>query len=123
MPDPTGDYDSTTVAPPPWVPFVVHRTVRATDLDASATYLQQFAPEGVPEIVNGTTALGISRKSFRELKSTGKIPLTIYQAINPAFGVKEDGTPVVQGMDSRLPGELARVDPNPAPVSLMLKAA
>ncbi len=120
MPDPKGDYDSTTVAPPPWVPFVVHRTVRTADLDASATYLQQFAPEGVPETVNGTTALGISRKSLRELKNSGKIPLTIYQAINPAFGVKEDGTPVVSLVDSRLPGELIRVDPNPVPVSLMV---
>jgi hypothetical protein len=108
------------VAPPPWVPFVVYRTVRTADLDASATYLQQFAPEGVPETVNGTTALGISRKSFRDLKSTGKIPLTIYQAIPPGFGVKEDGTPVVSAMDSRLPGELTRVDPNPVHVPLMV---
>jgi outer membrane protein OmpA-like peptidoglycan-associated protein len=120
MPDPKGDYDSTTVAPPPWVPFVVYRTVRRGDLEASSTYMQQFAPTGVPETINGTTALGISRKSFRELKDKGKTPLTIFQAINPAIGVKEDGSSTMAGMEYRMAGELSRVDPTPVPVSVLV---
>jgi outer membrane protein OmpA-like peptidoglycan-associated protein len=119
MPDPQFEY---TGGPndPPWLPFVVHRVVRTADLTASASYLQQFAPKGIPETVRGTTALGISTQSFRELRDKGRTPLTIYQAIAPNFGLKDDGTPVFFGMDSRMAGELARVDPTPVTVSVLV---
>jgi outer membrane protein OmpA-like peptidoglycan-associated protein len=120
MPDPASDNDSTTVAPAPWVPFVVHRSVRRGDLEAAASYMQQFAPQGVPETVKGTTALGISSNSFRELRNKGTTALTIYQAILPAAGVKDDGGPVISGMDYRMAGELARIDPAPVPVSVLV---
>jgi outer membrane protein OmpA-like peptidoglycan-associated protein len=120
MPDPEGDYDSTTVPPPPWVPFVVYRTVRKIDLESASSYMQQFAPQGVPETVKGTTAVGISTKTFRDLRDKGKTPLTIYQAILPGVGVKDDGSPTLSGAEYRLPGELARVDPTPVTVAVLV---
>jgi outer membrane protein OmpA-like peptidoglycan-associated protein len=120
MPDPCCEYSGDPKLDPPWVPFVVYRTVRRVDLDSSSVYLQQFTSKGVPETVKGTTALGISTKVFRDLRDKGKTPLTIYQAIHPAAGLKDDGSPLMFGMDSRLPGELARVDPTPVPISVLV---
>lgn len=105
---------------PPWVPFVVHRTVRRIDLEASASYLQVFTPGDVPETVRGTTALGISRNSFRELRDKGKTPLTLYQPFHPKFGIKDDGSPLFFGVDPRMPGTLTRVDPTPVTVSVLV---
>jgi outer membrane protein OmpA-like peptidoglycan-associated protein len=119
MPDPNG-HDNSTMAPSPWVPFLVYRTVRRADLDASTTYLQQFASQGIPETVRGTTALGISRKSFRELRDKGKTALSIYQAINPYAGLKDDGSPVLPGIEYRLAGELTRVQPAPVTVAVLV---
>jgi outer membrane protein OmpA-like peptidoglycan-associated protein len=133
MPDPNSDYEPANhdatgrhlgtgqiVAPPPWVPFTVLRTVRTADLASSASYLQQFAPKGVPETVNGTTALGISTASFRELRDKGRTSLTIYQTVNPAIGLKDDGSSTMFGVDYRLPGELVRVDRKPVMVSVLV---
>ena len=121
MPDPCCEYHGGgNPLDPPWVHFVVHRTVRKADLESSTTYLQQFVSKGVPETVKGTTALGISTKSFRDLRDKGKAPLSIYQTINPAVGLKEDGTPAFPGIELRMPGELARVDPTPVTLSVLV---
>ena len=122
MPDPTGDYDSTTVAPPPWLPFTVHRTVRRVDHDASASYMQIFDPNGkIPETVKGTTALGISRQSFRELRDKGKTTLSIFQAAGPSgINIDETGRPLSGVGEYRLPGELARVDPTPVMLPVLV---
>jgi outer membrane protein OmpA-like peptidoglycan-associated protein len=115
MPDPCCEYSGHRLDPP-WVPFVVYRIVRHVDLQSSTAYLQQFASKGVPETVKGTTALGISTRSFRDLRDKGSTPLTIYMPFHPKFGIKDDGTPLFFGVDPRMAGELARVDP--APVTL-----
>jgi outer membrane protein OmpA-like peptidoglycan-associated protein len=112
MPDPCCEYSGHPLDPP-WVPFVVYRTVRSADLESSTTYLQQFVSKGVPETVKTTTALGISTKSFRDLRDKGRTPLTIYMPFHPKFGIKDDGTPLFFGVDPRMAGELARVDPTP----------
>jgi outer membrane protein OmpA-like peptidoglycan-associated protein len=119
MPDPCCEYSGHPLDPP-WVSFVVHRTVRSVDLASSSVYLQQFTSKGVPETVKGTTALGISTKAFRDLKDKGRTPLTIYQAISPMAGVKDDGSPVMFGMEYRKTGELTRVDPTPATLSVLV---
>jgi outer membrane protein OmpA-like peptidoglycan-associated protein len=120
-PDPKADLETEErAATMPWVPFTVHRTVRTADLAASATYLQQFSPKGVPETVNGTTALGISTASFRELRDKGRTSLSIYQIINPEIGLKEDGSATMFGVDYRLPGELVRVDRKPVMVAVLV---
>jgi outer membrane lipoprotein-sorting protein len=118
-PDPCCEYGGDD-RDPPWLPFVVHRTVRRVDLDASGSYLQVFAPEGIPETVRGTTALGISRSSFRELRDKGKTALTVYQMIHPKFGINDDGSPAFFAVDPRMAGELERVDPTPVPVSVLV---
>ena len=112
MPDPCCEYSGHPLDPP-WVPFMVYRTVRRVDLESSTAYLQQFVSKGVPETVKTTTALGISTKSFRDLRDKGRTPLTIYMPFHPKFGIKDDGTPLFFGVDPRMPGELARVDPAP----------
>jgi outer membrane protein OmpA-like peptidoglycan-associated protein len=119
MPDPCCEYSGHPLDPP-WVPFVVHRTVRKADLESSTRYLQQFVSKGVPETVKGTTALGISTKSFRDLRDTGRTPLTIYMPFHPKFGIKDDGTPLFFGVDPRMAGELARVDPTPVAISVLV---
>jgi hypothetical protein len=119
MPDPCCE-SSGGPLDPPWVPFVVHRTVRKADLESSTTYLQQFVSKGVPETVKGTTARGISSKAFRGLRDTGKTPLTVYMAIPPGIGLKEDGSAAWFGVDYRMPGELAHVDPTPVMLSILV---
>lgn len=105
---------------PPWIPFVVHRTIRHEDLAASASYMQIFDPEGVPEIVKGTTALGISGQSLRDLRQKGKTSLSIFQG-GGQLGVQIDDTGRSKGMgEYRLPGELTRVDPVPQMVKVMV---
>lgn len=105
---------------PPWIPFVVYRTIRHEDLAASASYMQIFDPEGVPEIVKGTTALGISGQSLRDLRQKGKTSLSIFQG-GGQMGVQIDDTGRSKGMgEYRLPGELTRVDPVPQMVKVMV---
>jgi hypothetical protein len=119
MPDPCCEYAGHPLDPP-WVPFVVYRTVRSADLESSTAYLQQFVSKGVPETVKTTTALGISTKSFRDLRDKGRTPLTIYMPFHPKFGIKDDGTPLFFGVDPRMVGELARVDPTPVMLSVLV---
>jgi len=115
-PDPKGDYDSTTVAPPPWIPFTVYRTVNRADLEHAEEYMQQFAPEGVPEVVPGTTALGISKGLYRRLKAEGRIALTVYQPILTPLPVpRQPGD-----LDYRFPGEISRVEPRPVSVPVLV---
>ena len=119
MPDPCCEYSGNHLDPP-WVPFAVHRTVRRGDLETAASYMQQFAPKGVPETVRGTTALGISARAFRELRDKGRTPLTIFQAIIGVAGLKDDGSSTMVGMDYRMAGELARIDPTPVPLKALV---
>ena len=119
MPDPCCEYSGHPLDPP-WVPFVVYRAVRSADLESSTAYLQQFVSKGVPETVKTTTALGISTKTFRDLRDKGKAPLTIYQPFHPKFGIKDDGTPLFFGVDPRMAGELARVDPTPVMLPILV---
>jgi len=121
MPDPCCDYyGGGHPLDPPWVHFVVYRTARKVDLESSTTYLQQFVYKGVPETVKGTTALGVSTRAFRDLRDKGRTPLTIYMAIAPGIGLKDDGSAAWVGVDFRMTGELARVDPTPVTLSVLL---
>lgn len=120
MPDPKGDYDSTSTPAPPWVPFTVYRNILTADLDGATSYMQQFSPAGVPETVTGTTALGISRQVFRLLKSGRPARLTMYQPVMAAMPIKEDGTPAVFGFDYRLPGEIVPSEPPSATITVLV---
>jgi outer membrane protein OmpA-like peptidoglycan-associated protein len=121
MRDPCCEYAG-NAEDPPWVPFVVYRTIRKVDLESATTYLQQFVSKGVPEIVKGTTALGISTKAFRDLRDKGKTPLTIYMPIPPGIGLQDDGSAGWFGVDFRMAGELARVDPGPVSLSVLVNS-
>jgi outer membrane protein OmpA-like peptidoglycan-associated protein len=118
MPDPKHDYDSTTVAPAPWVPYNVFRNLRITDLDNAAAYMQQFV-SGIPETIKNTTALGISTKVYRALKEKGTTPMTIYLPPNPG-SISDDGEPTFSLMDPRLFGEISRADIKPSTLTVLV---
>lgn len=52
------------------------RTVRRADLDKATEYMQVFA-ENLPDVIPGTTALGVSTAVLRDLKTKGRSPLTM----------------------------------------------
>ena len=121
MPDPKGDYESTTVAHPPWVPFTLYRTMLVDHLQSAGVYMQQFGtPSVVAETVKGTTAIGISQKVFGSLKAGQTVPLTIYQTILPGIPVKEDGSSGMFGMEYRLPGQISLADSHPVPIQVLV---
>lgn len=118
MPDPKGDYDSTTVAPPPWVPYNVYRNVRIADLDTAAAYQQQFAA-GIPETIRNTTALGVSTKIYRDLKDKRKTPMVMYLPL-AAGSIDDKGEPTFSLMEYRMFGEIARDDVKPSTLSVLV---
>ncbi|MBI1357570.1 MAG: OmpA family protein [Acidobacteria bacterium] len=55
------------------------RRIRVEDLQQGGLYLQQFS-EFTPDLVPGTTAIGLSRKVFEELRAGRETELGIFQA-------------------------------------------
>jgi outer membrane protein OmpA-like peptidoglycan-associated protein len=83
------------------------RTVLRQDLEHGAAYAQVFADGNLqPEVLAGSTAIGISSDLYRQLKAAGHAPFKVADpSITPNFHpANDDGT----GMP-RLPGTLERV--------------
>jgi len=121
MPDPRGDYDHDPnnpydlYKPPPWIPYTAHRAMLIQDLEDSAVYLQQFGPKGFPETVPGTTSLGISRRTFSELKAGKAVAMKIFSGPidpnNPSLNIKDA---------TFLGGEISLVDPKQTTLTVLV---
>jgi hypothetical protein len=96
----------------------VRRRVLRADLEKSTIYLQQFDGR-TPELVAGATAIGTSRQVLRDLKSTGKSDITVYQA-SIGLGPPNPLDRQPGEIDYRLPGTLERKAPYPAWVGLIV---
>lgn len=118
MPDPKGDYDSTTVPPPPFVLYNVYRNIRIADLDNASAYQQQFAT-GIPETIRNTTAIGISSKVYRDIKDKRKTPMVMYLPLGPG-SIDDKGEPTFSLMEYRMFGEIAREDVKPSTLSILV---
>ncbi len=74
-------YDWLSPGPGELKKTLTYRSVRAADLERSSLYLQQFG-EQLPESVPETTAISISRETFRQLKSKGAAEFAIFIPFN-----------------------------------------
>jgi outer membrane protein OmpA-like peptidoglycan-associated protein len=119
-PKPLGLLEDPSPGPRPLVKLNTTRTIVRRDLGESHSYLQQFGePRNVPDLVPGTTAVGVSAAVLQELKTQGSTQLTVYQAsvggMPPIVEPREPGT-----VDYRLTGTLSRVEPQAVPVPVIV---
>lgn len=70
-------YDWLNPGPGELKKVTTQRHVRAADIENASLYLQQFG-EQLPEAVPETTAISISRDTFRKLKSAGEAEFAIF---------------------------------------------
>jgi outer membrane protein OmpA-like peptidoglycan-associated protein len=107
------------------------RTIRRLDLESARDYVQTFG-EGLPEVIPGTTALGVSSAVLRDLKRTGESPLTMRSgglgtAISGFLGaltggVSGAGVAELEDLD-KLEGSIARVEPSAVPFRVLVNGA
>jgi outer membrane protein OmpA-like peptidoglycan-associated protein len=119
-PKPLGLLEDPSPGPRPLVKLDATRTILRRDLRESHNYLQQFGPpQNVPDLVPGTTAVGVSAAVLQELKTKGSTQLTVYQAstggMPPIKEPREPGT-----IDYRLTGVLSRVESGSVPVPVIV---
>lgn len=119
-PKPLGLLEDPTPGPRPLVELHATRTILRRDLRDSHSYLQQFGePRNVPDLVPGTTAVGVSAAVLQELETKGATQLTMYQAstggMPPIVEPRQPGT-----IDYRLSGTLSRVEPGSVPVPVIV---
>jgi hypothetical protein len=100
-----------------------HRTIRQQDLQSAYEYMQIFNPQ-LPELMPGTTAIGLSRAALQELKSKGQTSLTTFLIQAPPDKwpphVKADRIETDSTFNPKRAGTVKRVEPNPVPVKVIV---
>jgi len=99
------------------------RTILRQDLEHATGYAQVFMDSGLqPEIMPGTTAIGISADLYRQLKTVGHVPLKVADPTSsPNFHpANDDGTgkPTLAGTLQRVGTEMFKVMVNGEMVAL-----
>lgn len=91
---------------------LAYRSVRTADLESAPLYLQQFS-EQLPESVPETTAISISRETFRQLKSKGEAQFAIFIPFNvDRPGIDREKHPNVY--DNQMVATVTRTNDAPA---------
>ncbi len=106
------------------------RTVRREDLDKATEYMQVFG-ENLPDVIPGTTALGVSTAVLRDLKTKGRSPLTMRSGglgaalgglIGAIAGRELGGIKELGELDKldKLTGTVVRVEAKTIPVRVLV---
>jgi len=100
-----------------------HRTIRQQDLQSAYEYMQIFNPQ-LPELMPGTTAIGLSRAALQDLKSKGQTALTTFLIQAPPDKwpphVKADRIETDLTFNPKRDGTVKRVEANPVPVKVIV---
>jgi outer membrane protein OmpA-like peptidoglycan-associated protein len=105
-------FDWLEPGPPELKKYASNRTMRKADLESAALYLQHF-DEVLPDAVPDTTAIGISRALFSELKNKGSAEFGIFIPFNvDRPGIVRDKHPNVY--DNQMVATVTRTKDAPA---------
>jgi OmpA family len=99
------------------------RAIRQRDLESAPEYMQIFNPK-LPDLLPGTTAIGISRASLKDLKTKGETSLVTYLMQAPPEEwpphIKPDGIETASTFNPKRTGTVKRVEPNDVPVKVIV---
>lgn len=94
---------------------LLSRMMRAEDTENARLYLQEYHT-GVPSLVAGTTAIGISRSVFAALKSTGEAEVGIFSLPQSPLSADPEQHPSV--FDYQSVTKLRRVEAASVPIAV-----